>query len=315
MAASMTNELLRLRTSVNEVGAQTRPATWAIVLAGGQGVRLRSLVRQICGDDRPKQFARIIGSKSLLGHTLDRVRLKIPAARTVVVACQSHSEYMAQEFSGPQSPRVLLQPEDRGTATGILYPALRIYEQDPGAIVAVFPSDHFILEGSEFMAHVLEIAAFVADHPDRLVLMGAQPSAPEPEYGWIEPGEALSQTAAPLVHRVHRFWEKPAAEQARSLMANGCLWNTFVFIAKVSTLLEAGRMFLPQLTESLKRAASTGPHSAIEQAFAAAPPADFSRAVLERCPPFLAVSPLRSLTWSDLGTPERVLQSLQFEEC
>ena len=51
---------------------------WAIVLAGGEGVRLRPLVRQLCGDERPKQFAKIVGSKSLLGHTLDRVGLKLP---------------------------------------------------------------------------------------------------------------------------------------------------------------------------------------------------------------------------------------------
>jgi mannose-1-phosphate guanylyltransferase len=291
---------------------------WAIVLAGGQGVRLRALVRQFCGDDRPKQFARIIGSKSLLGHTLDRVMLQIPATRTVVVTCQAHSDYVAQEFSEPQTVQILAQPEDRGTAIGILYPAHWISQQDRDAIVAVFPSDHFILEGSAFMAHVRQVAAFVQEHPDRLVLIGAPPHTPEPEYGWIEPGEPLGQSAEPLVHRVHRFWEKPEAEKARTLMASGCLWNTFVFVARVETLLAAGRMFLPELSDSLGHATAsvaTGQSSAIERTYAQAPRADFSRVILEQCPPFLAVSPLPSVTWSDLGTPERVLQSLQLEEC
>src|SRR5579864_4933263 len=54
-------------------------ALWAIVLAGGEGVRLRPLVRELCGDERPKQFAKIVGSKSLLRHTLDRVCSEDPA--------------------------------------------------------------------------------------------------------------------------------------------------------------------------------------------------------------------------------------------
>ena len=69
--------------------------TWAIVLAGGEGVRLRPLVRQLCGDERPKQFAKIVGAKSLLGHTLDRVGLKIPPSRTVISVCRADDGYLA----------------------------------------------------------------------------------------------------------------------------------------------------------------------------------------------------------------------------
>jgi mannose-1-phosphate guanylyltransferase len=118
-------------------------ALWAIVLAGGQGIRLLPLVRELCGDERPKQFAEIVGTKSLLRHTLDRVGLQIPAIPDsdchVPRARQVHDE----EFAEMRGQRILVQPEDRRTAAGVLFPAHWIYSQDPDAVVALFPVRSF----------------------------------------------------------------------------------------------------------------------------------------------------------------------------
>lgn len=295
-----------------EVPRGGRP--WAIVLAGGEGVRLRTLTRRVCGDERPKQYAALIDSRSLLRQTLDRVALAIPSERTVLVTVRSHARWMAEECAGA-GPRVLVQPEDRGTAAGVLFPAHWISWQDPEATVAVFPSDHFILEEAAFMRHVLEVAAVVSQNPGWLVLLGARPAEPEPEYGWIEPGEPLGDGPGGPLWRVRRFHEKPSLETAQACLAGGWLWNTFAFVAKLATLLEAGRQLLPRLSDRLARiapfAGTEDEPWAIQQAYALAPKANFSRAVLEPCPSFLAVSRLPALTWSDWGTPERVLKSLR----
>src|ERR1700719_4337162 len=106
-----------LKETMPQYSDDASPAPmWAIVLAGGEGVRLRPLVRELCGDERPKQFAKIVGSKSLLGHTLDRVGLKIPPSRTVISACRAHDGYLAQEFPRTPAQRILAQPQDHGTA-------------------------------------------------------------------------------------------------------------------------------------------------------------------------------------------------------
>ena len=100
-----------------------RQNCWAIVLAGGEGMRLRPLVRQVLGDDRPKQYARLLGARSLLGQTLDRIGLAIPETRTLVVTVRQHAGYVAEEFDAAPHPTILAQPFDRGTAAGVLYPA------------------------------------------------------------------------------------------------------------------------------------------------------------------------------------------------
>jgi mannose-1-phosphate guanylyltransferase len=178
--------------------------------------------------------------------------------------------------------------------------------------VAVFPSDHFVLEEGVFMNHVARVAAWVRSRAQAIVLLGAEPTEPETDYGWIEPGDPLDAVAP--VWRVRRFWEKPLEQEARACLAAGCLWNTFVLVARVSTLLDAERECLPALHDRLSR---IGPFAGTEheswmtrQAYALAPHANFSRAILAPCPRGLVVSKLPPVTWCDWGTPERIIRSI-----
>ena len=84
--------------------------TWAVVLAGGEGLRLRPLVRRAFGEERPKQFCRLLGPRSLLRQTLDRVRLRVPPERTVVVGVERHARYLAAELGPRPGPTLLQQP-------------------------------------------------------------------------------------------------------------------------------------------------------------------------------------------------------------
>ena len=287
---------------------------WAVVLAGGEGMRLRSLVRRVVGHDRPKQYVPLLGARTLLRQTLDRVGLAIPESRTLVVTVRQHAGYISEEFAAPPRPTILAQPFDRGTAAGVLYPAHWIAWRNPEATVAVFPSDHFLLGEAAFMAHVAEIAAWVDKNPDRLVLLGAQPTSPEVEYGWIEPGEVLGEASSGPIRAVRQFWEKPAVARARACMTAGHLWNTSVMVGKVATLVQVGGQALPDLSERLGRiepyAGTPSEADAIRQAYELMPKTNFSRAVLEVAPESLAVSRLPRIVWSDLGSPHRVMEAL-----
>jgi len=120
-------------------------------------------------------------------------------------------------------------------------------------------------------------------------------------------------TGGPL-YQVTRFWEKPSSELASTLLARGCLWNTFVLVAGAGALVSAGRECVPELDERLSRLSAffgTDDESwAIHQCYAFAPRVNFSSSVLQRCPGALAVSMLPPLTWCDLGSPDRVIKTL-----
>jgi mannose-1-phosphate guanylyltransferase len=138
------------------------------------------------------------------------------------------------------------------------------------------------------------------------------PSSPESEYGWIEPGEPLTPGAP--VRRVARFVEKPTLESAREMLRLGWLWNTLVVVGKVSHLLRLALGCCPDavaplllVRDSLGRADET---PAFAQAYAAARPANFSRDLLELAAESLSVLELSGVTWTDLGTPPRVMATL-----
>lgn len=287
---------------------------WAVVLAGGEGARLRPLIRRVLGDERPKQYVPLLGPRSLLRQTLDRVALRVPVSRTVVVTVRAHTGHIAQEFTGDAAPPyVLVQPSDRGTAAGILHAAHWIRRLDPGATVAFFPSDHFILGEATFMAHVSDVVRAVEAHDDRIALLGVPPTAPEIEYGWMQPGAPIDGPDG-VLRTVREFCETPSEARVQLGLATGCLWNTAIMVARAETVIALGALALPEMSARLDRvgafADSNEEPAALHQAYALMPRASFGRAALERHPERLAVSALPRVTWCDLGSPSRVLAVL-----
>ena len=288
---------------------------WAVVLAGGEGVRLRSVTRAIVGDDRPKQYVPLIRPDSLLRQTMARAARLTPGEHTVVVSQQRHAGWLAADLGSHREPKLLLQPENRDTAAGVLLPVYWIAARDPDATVVVYPSDHFVLEEAAFAAHVAEVVAFVNRQRDGIVLLGARATEPDTEYGWIEPGAAVGATASGSICRVARFHEKPTPPDAALCLARNWLWNTFVMVVKARTLVSVADLLLPELHDRLTAVTpfldTRREAEALEQAYASLPRHNFSETVLQAGLPFLAVSALPPLTWSDLGTPQRLLKVLR----
>jgi mannose-1-phosphate guanylyltransferase len=90
--------------------------------------------------------------------------------------------------------------------------------------------DHHFANDEAFITHVDSAFAQAKSHPERVILLGVEPGAPEEAYGWIEPGSSLASESGTFISEVSRFWEKPCRRIASHLMQNGCLWNSFVMV-------------------------------------------------------------------------------------
>ena len=289
---------------------------WAVILAGGDGTRLQSMTRAITGDNRPKQFVPVIGGSTLLDQTRRRVAQSVMPSQTLIVVTQKHHRFY-EPLANELPPNLLLQqPDNKGTAPAILYALQRIANKSPQAIVALFPSDHHFSDDEEFMAHIDIAFDAVRTQPQTITLLGITPVSAEKEYGWIESEPSVLGSAVRSITRVRRFWEKPSARLATSLMERGCLWNSFVMVGRVEALLRMTRAALPELfagfSELTPSFETRNERKALTALYSGINDTNFSREVLAARPQDLAVMRVGDVGWSDLGEPSRVLAALAY---
>lgn len=288
---------------------------WSIILAGGEGTRVRSFVQRWLGRPRPKQFCTFVGSRSLLQHTLDRAASLTPAAQSVLVVSRAHCQEAMAQLDGRGGGTVLFQPANRDTAAGVFLPLTYVRARDPHATVIIYPSDHFVYPEARFMATVQEAVSTAERLRDRIVVLGVAPDRLELDYGWMLPGETLARAGMQPVQAVRTFLEKPTAQQADDALVNHALWNTMVMTAKVDTLWSLGRECFPKLMqrfERLGRAIGTAKESQVLEAiYQTMPSKNFSSDLLQRVPDRVAVTELTNVLWSDWGRPERIAESLR----
>ena len=283
---------------------------WAIILAGGDGTRLQSMTRAITGDNRPKQFVPVIGRSTLLDQTRRRVALSFDPSRTSIVVTQKHRRFYGP-IANEISPSLLLeQPVNKGTAPAILYALLHVATKSPNAIVALFPSDHFFADDEEFMSHIDVAIDALMVQPETVMLLGITPTAPETEYGWIEPEPSILASVEKSITRVKKFWEKPGANLASSLMKRGCLWNSFVMVGRVDALLKMTRAALPEMFAAFTAVRTRFEAAALAEVYSRIDDSNFSHQVLAVRPQDLMVVRVGDVGWSDLGEPKRVLSTL-----
>lgn len=280
-------------------------------------MRLLPLTRRLSGDERPKQYCNILGGETLLDQTLCRVSRIVNPDRTFSVVTKAHENFYAKYEIGESDGRLLVQPCNRGTGPAIVYSLMRLREMDSSAVVGFFPSDHHFANDDAFVHCVRQAFESAELHADAVIMLGVVPNQPEPEYGWIEPGEPLRSRGLGSVFGVRQFWEKPSRALAIDLMRRGCVWNSFIMVGRVGSflsLVQQAAPFLIQSVQSIVPAFFTkNERESVLDLYLNMPSSNFSTEVLSACPAHLAVLCRSDLEWADVGDVDRALSLMERE--
>ncbi len=270
-------------------------------MAGGIGSRFWPMSTP----HKPKQFIDPLGcGRTLIQLTCDRFADVCPMANTWVVTSDAYADIVHQQLPDIPVSHILREPCRRNTAPCIAYVSWRIKAENPKANIIVTPSDHIVMDVQEFKRVMRVALAFTAE-ADGILTLGMQPTRPETGYGYIQADLSAACVRAKEIYRVDAFREKPNVETAEKyIKQKSYFWNAGIFIFHVSTVVNALRVYAPEISSIFEQLlpvyGTADEQAAINQHFPKCPSISFDYAVMEKADEVFVFP--ASFGWSDLGT-------------
>ncbi len=284
---------------------------YAVIMAGGIGSRLWPRSRGAT----PKQFLDLLGERTMLQETVDRIEPLVPLERILVVVGEEHVGTVQEQVSGLPTENVVVEPGPRGTAPCIGLAAVALRQRDPGAVMAVFPADHRIADAAGFRRAIAAAAQVAQD--DYLVTLGIEPGHAHTGYGYIQRDEPLPEVKGLTPFEVRRFTEKPDADTAQEFVESGeYYWNGGIFIWQVDTILAEMDRLLPDLYAALQEIGEAWDSPACVRTLARAwqqvPQTTIDYGIMEKATR-VAVVPI-DIGWDDVGNWRTLSALLEQDE-
>jgi mannose-1-phosphate guanylyltransferase len=279
---------------------------YGLILAGGRGTRFWPRSRRRSA----KQVLNVVGERSLIQATVDRLAPVIPPERIWVLTNHYLRDTIVAQLPTVPKAQILAEPAQRNTAPAIGLAAHILRSLDSDAVMGVFPSDQVVARPPAYRS-VLR-AAFAGAAAGHLMVVGIRPRWPETGYGYIEfPRGVAAGTPAPIP--VKRFREKPALAQAKRFVAAGnYYWNSGMFFWQAGTLLDQLRQHLPKtatLLASLPRFGARQFAARLAETFPLCDNISIDYAVMEKASGVCGIA-AADFGWNDVGSWNAVYELL-----
>lgn len=282
---------------------------YAVIMAGGSGTRLWPLSRK----ERPKQFHKLVSSKTLLEETFDRVARVVDPQNIFISTTQNYKDLALQTLPKISAEHIIVEPAARGTAPAIALVTETLASKDTKAIVATIASDHVIKNPEEFTAS-LETAFTAAEkHPEKLATIGINPVSPSTEFGYIKMGKELETLNEKRIFSIAEFKEKPDEETAKKYLADWAyLWNAGYFIFSAETLLAEMKQHIPKTMHIIETIVHNGiDEKKLNGLYTSLENEPFDTAVLEKMAPEKRVVVPSAMEWDDIGNWNALFEFLK----
>ena len=284
----------------------------ALVLAGGDGTRLRAATTTPTGQVIPKQYCSLEAGPCLVQQAVDRAQQIATADNVWPIVASDHERWWEKALSEVSRPHIIVQPQNKGTAFGILLGLLTLERANAPGTVLILPADQYVADEAIFLKALRRLTQWSQRDPDSIYLLGAEPEEADPALGYILPW--FDARVSPI--GVYEFIERPEAIAARKLIYRGALWNTFIVAGSRQALLRAyAPRFAPQIhaiREALNRP-SDG-QARLEDEYRRLSTLDFSHEILEQHSDTVQVLRLPVCGWTELGSVSKIKKALSYRK-
>jgi mannose-1-phosphate guanylyltransferase len=264
---------------------------YGVIMAGGSGTRFWPYSRS----NKPKQLLKIFSDKSMMNETVNRLSPVI-SSENIYVATNSHlADLMKQELKGVN---YVVEPIPKNTAACIGLSAISIMEKDPEGVMFIETSDH-VYKDEEAYINTIRKAA-IAAIKNKIVLIGIKPTFAHTGLGYIQYGNVFDE-GIPDTYIIDDFKEKPDLKTAKSFLEQGnYLWNSGMFIAKCSVMLDEINKYMPELYDGLLRIKNSGFDSdVISEVFEYIDGVSIDYGVMEKSDNTVVIK--TDMPWDDIG--------------
>lgn len=268
----------------------------ALIMAGGKGTRFWPLSTE----EKPKQFLNLVGNKTMIQMTIERILPIIPMERIFVCTAEKYVSLVKEQLPGLPEKNIIVEPEGRNTAPCIALSALVIKKYYKSSTMVVLPSDHLIKDEERFRNILITGSKFLESNYDGILTLGMKPDRPETGYGYIQFGNDIELG----IKKVNQFVEKPNLELAKIYLSEGTyLWNGGMFLWKTEHIINEIKKYVPNTYEvlhNIERIDEKEIQNFINRNYKKTDSTSIDYAVLEKSDKIFVLP--SEIGWDDIGT-------------
>ena len=262
-----------------------------VIMCGGSGSRFWPLSTS----KMPKQFLKLLGDKSLLRLTVDRL-LNISSVKNIyLVTSKKYEDFIKSEIPEIPLENILYEPSARNTTAAIYYALKSIDVKNDSSVVGIYPADHYIKSEQDFISCVKDAYDLISIHKERIYTFGIKPNYPSTSYGYIQCDIDNGNS-----YKVSQFCEKPVLDIAKKMIeSDSYIWNSGMFFFDIKTMLDEINLFVPEI-EPLFDGIDVEDFNQIENIWNQIPKISIDYAVMEKTQKAFCLKV--DCGWTDLGT-------------
>lgn len=283
-----------------------------VIFAGGVGTRLWPLSRK----HSPKQFEKVVGEKSTLQLTVERLLPAFGAKELYISTNRQYLKIVGEQAAEIPAENIIGEPKmrDVGPAVGLMTAIL--IREAPNTPMVILWSDHIVREEKLFRKILLTAEGLIKNEPNKIIFIGQKPRFASQNLGWIEYGKALKEVSNVKFHQFLGFRYRPDSETAQKFFRGGRhAWNLGYFVTTPAFVWDKYAQFAPKMHEKLKEIQkawkTTRWEAVLERIYPKLEKTSFDNAILEKLSPSQAYVVSEDLRWSDVGAWEALKEALE----